>query len=202
VEREQVLFRLFGKYCPEGTILFTEGSPGQELFFIQSGSVRLGAARAERGHTSLLGPGDLLGEGSFFARSPRTTRAEVVQDARLIQVNDRTLDAVVRHGPETAAVIFEQLLRLTKSAAGELTLWTVEHLLRRCAPLLLESAAAGILPGTLAEHASVLEADALVVLEELRRRGALVREGERYRAADAAVLQREIDAIAAAGSQA
>jgi len=122
VDREQVLFRLFGKYCPEGTILYTEGSPGQELYFIQSGAVRLGAARPEGRPAALLGPGDLLGEGSFFGRAARSDRAEVVRDARLIQVNDRNLSAVVRHNPRTAQLIFEQLLTLTKSASGELDL--------------------------------------------------------------------------------
>ena len=122
MDREQVLFRLFGKFSPRGTILCTEGSPGQELYFIQSGAVRLGVARPEDEQAGLLGPGDLLGEGSFFVPTPRSTRAEVVQDARLIQVNDRTLGAVVRHGPRTALQIFEKLLALTRTARRELDL--------------------------------------------------------------------------------
>jgi len=201
VDREQVLFRLFGKYCPEGTILYTEGSPGQELYVIQTGAVRLGATRPGGGRSGLLGPGDLLGEGAFFVPTPRTNRAEVVQDARLLQVNDRTLDAVVRHGPETAYLIFEQLLALGRSARGELTLWTVEQLLRRIGSRLSE-AAAGIDPADIAEHAGLAESDVLLVLEELRRLGCLIREGERYRAPDTALLQREIARITAAGTNA
>jgi len=120
VDREQVLFRLFGKYCPEGTILYTEGSPGQELYVVQSGAVRLGAARPEGRSSSLLGPGDILGEGSFFGPAARPDRAEVVRDARLIQVNDRNLGAVVRHSPQTAHMIFERLLALTRNARNDL----------------------------------------------------------------------------------
>ena len=188
MEREQVLFRLFGKFCPEGTILYTEGSPGQEAFVIQSGAVRLGAA--------LLGPGDLLGEESFFVKAPRASRAEVVQDTRLIQVNDATLDAVVRHGPQTARGLFDQLLALTRRARNEATLWTVEQLLNRLAPALMEAAGAGVLPADLAEGSDVPAADVLLVLEELRLRGCLVCEGARYRAPDIAALQREIDRLA------
>ena len=201
MDREQVLFRLFGKYCPEGTILSTEGSPGQELYVIQSGAVRLGAARPDGGRTGLLGPGDLFGEGSFFSRAPFSARAEVVQDARLIQVSDRTLDGVVRHGPQTALMIFEQLLALTKSARDELTLWTVKQLLQRIAPTLAEAAGGGMTPADLAEHTGLVESDVLLVLEELRQRGCLVLEGTRYRAPDAALLQREIDEFAAAGER-
>jgi CRP-like cAMP-binding protein len=203
VDREQVLFRLFGKYCPGGTILATEGSPGQELYVIQSGAVRLGAARPEGGGAGLLGPGDLFGEGSFFTPAPRSTRAEVVQDARLILVNDRTLEAVVRHGPQTAHMIFDKLLALTTSAGSELALWTVGQLLRRIAPNLTEAAAGGgIVAADLAEAAGLVEADVLLVLEELRRRGCLIREGSRYRAPDAAALRREIEGIATGGERA
>jgi len=202
VDHEQALFRLFGKYCPEGTILSAEGSPGQDMYLIQSGAVRLGAARPDGGGALVLGPGDLLGEGSFFVRAPRSNRAEVVQDARLIQVNDRTLDAVVRHGHQTAQKIFEQLLSLTRSASGELELWTVAQLLPRIAPNLAEVGDGGVDAAELAERSGLAEADVLTVLEELRQRGCLIREGPRYRAPDAALLQRAIDGFTAAGERA
>jgi len=198
VDREQVLFRLFGKYCPEGTILYTEGSPGEELYVIQSGAVKLGAARAAEGRTGLLGPGDLLGEGAFFARAPRPTRAEVVRDARLIQVNDRTLAAVVRHGPDTALTIFEKLLALSGRARGELSRWTIGQLVPRLAPSLAEAAGAGVEAAALAERSGLTESDVSLVLEELQRRGCLVREGTSYRAPDPALLQRELFGAAAA----
>jgi len=196
VDNEQVLFRLFGKYCPEGTILYTEGSPGQELYFVQSGTVRLGAAKKEGRPAELLGPGGLLGEGAFFGRAARSGRAEIVKDARLIQVNDHTLGAVVRHGPRTAHMIFEQLLALTRSARGELDLWFLERLLRRLAPSLTAAARDGIAPADLAESSGLAESDVLSVLEELRRRGCLILEGSQYRVPDAALLQREIDGSA------
>jgi len=199
VDREQVLFRLFGKYCPEGTILYTEGSPGQELYVIQSGAVRLGAAGPAGGEAAVLGPGELLGEGSFFDRVPRTTRAEVVRDARLIQVNDRNLDSVARHGPQTAQMIFEQFLSLTRGASGELALWNFGQLLRRIAPNLTLAAGDGIVPAAIAENSGLLESDVLPVLEELRRRGCLVREGLKYRALDAGLLRRELDGITSGG---
>jgi CRP-like cAMP-binding protein len=202
VEREQVLFRLFGKYCPEGTILYTEGAPGHELYVIQSGAVRLGSARPEGGPAALLGPGDLLGEGSFFGQAARSDRAEVVRDARLIQVNDRTLGSVVRHGPRTALMIFEQLLTLARSARGEMELRTIERLMHRVAPNLTEAARSRIVPADLAERSGVVESDVLLVLEALLKRGCLVREGPNYRTPDAALLQREIDGFTTAGERA
>ena len=202
MDREQVLFRLFGKFYSEGTILYTEGSPGQELYVIQSGAVRLGAPPPEGKQAALLGPGAVIGEGSFLVRFPHSSRAEVVRDARLIQVNDRTLDAVVRHGPRTARMIFEHLLGLTESAGSDLALWTIGQLLPRVAPNLTDAAVSGVVPAELAEHSSLAESEVLLVLEELRQRGCLVREGPKYRAPDAGLLRREVEGFSAAGRRA
>jgi CRP-like cAMP-binding protein len=172
------------------------------LYVIQSGAVRLGAARPGGRPAALLGPGDLLGEESFFVQAARSNRAEVVQNARLIQVDDRTLGAVVRHGPQTARLIFEQLLTLARSARSELDLLNSERLLRRLAPNLAEATGGGIVPADLAERSGLAESAVLQVLEELRKRGCLVREGPNYRAPDAALLRREIDRFTTAGERA
>jgi CRP-like cAMP-binding protein len=166
---------------------------------IQSGAVRLGSARAPEA-AAVLGPGDLLGEEGFFGRAPRAARAEAIQDTRLIQVSDRTLDAVVRHGPETARQIVERLLVLVDSARAEILAWSADHLLPRVAPHLVAAPGAPLTPGELAEHSGVSEADARVVLEELVRRGQLTRDAAGYRAPDGAKLQRFVDGVLAGGA--
>jgi CRP-like cAMP-binding protein len=198
VDRDQVLFRLFGKYCPEGTILATEGASGEELYVIQSGAVRLGAARPGEA-PAVLGPGDLLGEEAFFGRTARAFRAEAVQDTRLIRVNDRTLDAVVRHGPQTARQIVERLLILVDRARADLAAWSAAHLLPRAAPHLVAAAGGTIAAADLAERSGISEQDARLVIEELARRGLLVRDGEAHRAADPLELKGFGEALLAGG---
>lgn len=190
-----MLFRLFGKYCPEGTILCTEGVAGEELYVIQSGTVRLGSARGAGEAVALLQAGDLLGEEAFFGRAPRAARAECVTDTRLIQVNDRTLDAVVRHGPQVARQMVERLLVLVDRARGDLASWSAGHLLPRVAPHLIAAAAGAVRPADVAERSGTSESDAALVLEELARRGLLVREGAGYRTADALGLKRFVDGL-------
>jgi CRP-like cAMP-binding protein len=199
VDREQVLFRLFGKYCPEGTILATAGAPGDEVSFVQSGAVRLGEAHGPGSGAALLGPGDLLGAEAFFRRAPRTARAEAVRDTRLIQVNDRSLDAVVRHGPQTARQIAERLLAEADRARRELTDWTAAHILGRVASQLTAAADGSINAADLAERSGTVEADVGLVLEELARRGGLAREGAAYRAPDPGMLERTIDELLSRG---
>jgi CRP-like cAMP-binding protein len=118
VDRAQVLFRLFGKYCPEGTILYTEGAPGDELCLVQSGAVRLGPAAGEPARE--VGPGGILGEEAFFGRAPRPRRAEILRDTHLLLVGERNVDSFARNGPEAALGLLAGLVGLAAAARGAL----------------------------------------------------------------------------------
>lgn len=118
MEREQVLLRLFGKHCPAGQELYAAGSPGEDLFVVVGGCVRLSRAGEACGEER--GPGEILGEEAFFGRAPRAGTAVAVADAQLLRLSGRTLDAVVRHGPEVARAVFERLLELGGRSAREL----------------------------------------------------------------------------------
>jgi len=197
VDRDQVLFRLFGKYCPEGTILFAEGAPGDAAFVIQSGAVRLGRTRHGGPAGEDLGPGELLGEECFLAGAPRRRRAETVRDSRLLRVNERTVDAFVRQSPESARNLLERFMAQGERTRRELEAWTVAHLLRRAAPHLRESAAGLIRPADLAERAGIEEEDAALVLDRLERAGCLTGRAGGYRSSDAGALERGIRELTA-----
>lgn len=194
MDREQVLFRLFGKFCPAGTILYTEGAPGEELYLVQSGAVRVGSAAG--GTDEERGPGRILGEEAFFGRTPRAGRAEVVRDSRLLLVSDRTLDAVARQGPEVARTVAEGLLELAGDAAQRLDAWMLGRLALRAEPHL--HAAVPLSADDLAELTGLAARDARTVLEALAERGGVVRESGGYRAAEAAALEQAVLALSAA----
>ena len=200
MDRGQVLFRLFGKYCPAGTILYTEGSPGDELFFVQSGAVRVEPGGGRAAHPEERGPGRILGEEAFFGRVPRAGRAEVVTDSRLLLVSDRTLDAVARHGPEVLRTVAERLLELAGEGAQRLDAWALARLALRAEPHL--RTAGPLSPAELAELAGLSARDAQAVLEALAERGALARADGGYLVTDAAALERTVLAMAAAATAA
>ncbi len=67
-----------------GQVLFHEGEPGDSLYIILSGKVKLGR-RASDGRENLvavMGPSDQFGELSMFDPGPRTATAVVVTDGR------------------------------------------------------------------------------------------------------------------------
>src|SRR5512139_2603631 len=73
---------------PNGAIIIKQGDPGQSMFLIRSGKVRI-FNDAEGGETTLttLGQGDFFGEMALFDDHPRSASAEAVGDVQLAEVS-------------------------------------------------------------------------------------------------------------------
>jgi CRP-like cAMP-binding protein len=96
--------------APRGTVLFREGEPGESLFIVLSGKVKLGR-RSPDGRENLvaiMGPSDQFGELSLFDPGPRTATATVVTDARVAKLPKAALQKWVQDRPQIAM----QLLRV------------------------------------------------------------------------------------------
>lgn len=95
---------------PRGTTIFDEGEPGDRLFIIISGKVKL-ARHAPDGRENLLtimGPSDMFGELSIFDPGPRTSAAVCVTEVTAATMDSQMLHDWIRAHPE----ISEQLLRV------------------------------------------------------------------------------------------
>jgi CRP-like cAMP-binding protein len=112
---EEQLFQRFGRTAAAGEVLFTEGDPGRDMFVIQSGKVQL-TRRARGGdqHLATLPAGEFFGEMAVVNNQPRSATATVIEDARLLVIDSRTFEAMVRGNAEIA-------LRLIKKLAGRLS---------------------------------------------------------------------------------
>jgi CRP/FNR family cyclic AMP-dependent transcriptional regulator len=104
------LFRRFGREFPAGTVLFRDGEPGREMFVIQRGRVEITVrAGAVRKLLSTLGPGEFFGEMSILNGAPRSASATCVEDCRLLVVDARTFEAMIRQSSEVAARMIQKL---------------------------------------------------------------------------------------------
>ena len=95
---------------PRGTTIFNEGEPGDRLFIITSGKVKL-ARHAPDGRENLLtimGPSDMFGELSIFDPGPRTSAAVCVTEVTAATMDSQMLHDWIQAHPE----ISEQLLRV------------------------------------------------------------------------------------------
>ncbi len=61
----------------KGEVIFNEGEPGDSLYIILSGKVKLGrrAADGRQNLVAIMGPADMMGELSLFDPGPRTATA-------------------------------------------------------------------------------------------------------------------------------
>jgi CRP-like cAMP-binding protein len=95
---------------PRGHVIFAEGEPGDRLYIIQSGKVKIGR-KSPDGRENLLGifgPSDMFGELSIFDPGPRTSTATTVTEVRALSMDRPALRQWIASRPEIA----EQLLRV------------------------------------------------------------------------------------------
>jgi CRP/FNR family cyclic AMP-dependent transcriptional regulator len=95
---------------PRAHTVFTQGEPGDRLYIIISGKVKIGN-RSPNGHENLLtilGPSDMFGELSVFDPGPRTSSAITMTEVRAVSMDRDGLRAWIADRPEIA----EQLLRV------------------------------------------------------------------------------------------
>jgi CRP-like cAMP-binding protein len=93
-----------------GDSLFHEGDPGDRLYVVTEGKVKLHRTSPDGRENMLavIGPGELIGELSLFDPGPRTATATAVTDVKLARMPQSTLRLWIEAHPE----IGEQLLRV------------------------------------------------------------------------------------------
>ncbi|MDT8440952.1 MAG: cyclic nucleotide-binding domain-containing protein [Desulfuromonadales bacterium] len=98
----------------EGTTVFIENMPGESLFIVKTGAIRVSRMFAEADEKTLLvlGPGDVFGEMAVIDGLPRSATARVAEDARLICLGKPAFDKLVGECPETALKIVMNLTRV------------------------------------------------------------------------------------------
>jgi CRP/FNR family transcriptional regulator, cyclic AMP receptor protein len=108
-----------------GDVLFHEGDPGDRLYVIREGKIKLGR-RSNDGRENLLavlGPGEMFGELSLFDPGPRTATASVVADAVVLELEHAELVERFRENPSVAGQLLRALaqrLRRTNEALADL----------------------------------------------------------------------------------
>jgi len=95
---------------PRGHTLFVEGQPGDRLYIVVSGKVKIGR-RSPDGRENLLtimGPWDVFGELSILDPGPRTSTAITITDLCAVSIDREALRGSMVERPE----ISERLLRV------------------------------------------------------------------------------------------
>jgi len=110
---------------PRGVVLFSEGDPGDRLYIIIEGKIKLGRASGDGRENllAILGPGEMFGELSLFDPGPRNATATAVADTSLLGVGSDDLATWLNGRPDVARQLLRSLarrLRRTNEALADL----------------------------------------------------------------------------------
>jgi CRP/FNR family transcriptional regulator, cyclic AMP receptor protein len=97
-----------------GETIFREGEPGNRLFIIVTGSVRISRDIPNAGEEALavLKPGTCFGEMSVLDRSERSTDAFAADDCVLATITRPDLEMLLEFDKELAYVVLRSFVRM------------------------------------------------------------------------------------------
>jgi CRP/FNR family cyclic AMP-dependent transcriptional regulator len=142
-----------------GHTVFAEGEPGDRLYIIISGKVKIGR-RSPDGRDNLLtilGPSDMFGELSIFDPGTRTSSATTITEVRAVSMDRDAVRAWLADRPEIAEKMLRVLARRLRRTNHNLADLIFTDVPGRVAKQLLQ----------LAQQFGMQEGDALRVTHDL-----------------------------------
>ena len=104
---------IFGKYARgynKGDIVFAEFEPGDSLFFIQSGSVRVTKIIGDKEKCmAILTTGEIFGEMSILEQAPRSATAITEEPCKLLELTKENFVQLSKVKPIIAIKLFKSL---------------------------------------------------------------------------------------------
>ena len=110
------------EFC-RGQQIFAEGDPGDRLYVIRSGKVKIRRRCAGGRHklVAIAGPSDIVGELAVFDPGPRTSTATAMTEVRAGWLDRNTMRVLITEKPEIAAALLQLLSRQLRRADDQLT---------------------------------------------------------------------------------
>lgn len=176
----------FARDFKAGDVLFEEGQPGDFMYVVQSGEIEIRRTVGESERVlAVLPAGEFFGEMAILNGRPRSATAVVRTDARLLVIEGKTFEAMLRARPEIALRMIKALAARLENANQHvelLMLPTPDHrvvqCLRHLADEQIERLGATLGSGTallvparaedIAERVGLATHDVLEVLDRLR----------------------------------
>ena len=96
-----------------GEVLFHEGDPGDSLYVVLRGKVKLGRTSGDgrENLVAVLGPGEMFGELSLFDPGPRSAGATALVDSTLLGLSQDELTPWLATRPDVARALLRAIAR-------------------------------------------------------------------------------------------
>ena len=105
----------------EGTTVFIENMPGESLFLVKKGTIRISKMFAEGDEKTLvvLGPEDIFGEMAVIDGLPRSATARVAEDAELISLKKKDLEKLCKEDASLALKLVSNIVKVFSKRVRE-----------------------------------------------------------------------------------
>ena len=106
-----------------GDALFHEGDPGDRLYVVTEGKVKLHRTSPDGRENMLavLGPGELIGELSLFDPGPRTATATALTEVKLLGLGHGDLQPWLNARPEVATALLRAVARRLRKTNDQMS---------------------------------------------------------------------------------
>jgi len=120
-EAAQQMFAKLGKRFPAGTVLFSEGDKGEEMFILQSGKVKISKKiRGVEKTLATLDKGEFFGEMAILNDKPRSATAETIEDSDMLVIDRKTFETLLRSNVEIAIRFIKRLADRLREANDQM----------------------------------------------------------------------------------
>lgn len=126
----------------KGRIIFMEDEPGEAIFFLKSGLVKV-TKQDDDGREYILhyvNPGDVFAEVVLFDAGGYPATAEVVEDAEVGLIRNKDMDRVLVNNPGIALELLKIMAKRLRNAQQQIMELALKDTTRRLAGLLLKLA--------------------------------------------------------------
>lgn len=126
----------------KGHIIFMEGEPGEAIYLLKSGRVKI-YKQDEEGREQILhyiNPGEVFAEVVLFDGGDYPACAEVAEDARIGLIRNRDMDALLLKNPCIALALLKIMARRLRVSQRQIMELALKDTTRRLASVLLELA--------------------------------------------------------------
>ncbi len=124
---DNVLFDKYGITVDANKVIFKEGEPGDKMYIIQDGSVRISKYIEGKEHIlAVLSKGDFFGEMAIVNQEPRTATVTAGSTVRLLSFNREGFLGMIEKNGKIALNIIDKLCRRLNNANQQ-----IQHLVKR-----------------------------------------------------------------------
>ena len=124
---DNVLFEKYGITVDANKVIFREGEPGDRMYIIQEGNVRISKQIEGKEHIlAVLTKGDFFGEMALVNQEPRTATVTAATTVKMLSFNREGFLGMIEKNGKLALNIIDKLCRRLNNANQQ-----IQHLVKR-----------------------------------------------------------------------